>query len=173
EKIKDIEMPDFGVGKQLSFAGVGGYKEGNSLGDLFSIKKEEPIGPVRTDKDVDGKGESGSKVETVGGGGTDAIQIGKTDLDALRNKLGVPETDTKITNGNVSHKMRSNNDRILRQAFCPLPLLRPSVSTAKTAGISGGFSFLSRLRHAAWTSNTQMERSSVASPRWAAVSRIR
>ena len=27
-------------------------------------------------------------------GGTDALQIGKTDLDALRNKLGVPETDT-------------------------------------------------------------------------------
>jgi hypothetical protein len=32
--------------------------------------------------------ESGSK------GGTDALQIGKTDLDALRHKLGVPETDT-------------------------------------------------------------------------------
>lgn len=28
------------------------------------------------------------------GGGSDAFQIGKTDLDALRNKLGVPETDT-------------------------------------------------------------------------------
>lgn len=27
-------------------------------------------------------------------GGSDAIQIGKMDLDALRNKLGVPETDT-------------------------------------------------------------------------------
>ena len=27
-------------------------------------------------------------------GGSDAFQIGKTDLDALRNKLGVPETDT-------------------------------------------------------------------------------
>lgn len=26
--------------------------------------------------------------------GTDALQIGKTDLDVLRNKLGVPETDT-------------------------------------------------------------------------------
>lgn len=33
-------------------------------------------------------------INPVGGGGTDVIQIGKTDLDALRNKLGVPETDT-------------------------------------------------------------------------------
>lgn len=32
----------------------------------------------------------GSSIE----GGSDAFQIGKTDLDALRNKLGVPETDT-------------------------------------------------------------------------------
>ena len=96
EKIKDIEMPDFGVGKQLSFAGVGSYKESKTLGDLFSTKKTDSGNgrTVKNDKDVDGKGESGSKVDTVSEGGTDAIQIGKTDLDALRNKLGVPETDT-------------------------------------------------------------------------------
>ena len=34
------------------------------------------------------------KLDGVIEGGSDAFQIGKTDLDALRNKLGVPETDT-------------------------------------------------------------------------------
>ena len=73
-----------------------GSREGLTGAELAGVEKADALLVSRKVKyeDVWDLRNAGDALESGSKGGTDALQIGKTDLDALRHKLGVPETDT-------------------------------------------------------------------------------
>ena len=73
-----------------------GSREGLTSAELVGVEKADAllVSQKVGYEDVWDLRNAGDALESGSKGGTDALQIGKTDLDALRQKLGVPETDT-------------------------------------------------------------------------------
>ena len=73
-----------------------GSREGLTSAELAGVEKADAllVSQKVGYEDVWDLRNAGDALESGSKGGTDALQIGKTDLDALRHKLGVPETDT-------------------------------------------------------------------------------
>ena len=73
-----------------------GSREGLTSAELAGVEKADAllVSQKVGYEDVWDLRNAGDVLESGSKGGTDALQIGKTDLDALRHKLGVPETDT-------------------------------------------------------------------------------
>ena len=94
ESFADMMSPD-DAAKYLDFL-ENGSKEGLTSAELAGVEKADALLVSRKVKyeDVWDLRNAGDALESGSKGGTDALQIGKTDLDALRHKLGVPETDT-------------------------------------------------------------------------------
>ena len=94
ESFADMMSPD-DAAKYLDFL-ENGSREGLTSAELAGVEKADALLVSRKVKyeDVWDLRNAGDALESGSKGGTDALQIGKTDLDALRHKLGVPETDT-------------------------------------------------------------------------------
>ena len=94
ESFADMMSPD-DAAKYLDFL-ENGSKEGLTSAELAGVEKADVLLVSQKVKyeDVWDLRNAGDALESGSKGGTDALQIGKTDLDALRHKLGVPETDT-------------------------------------------------------------------------------
>ena len=94
ESFADMMSPD-DAAKYLDFL-ENGSKEGLTSAELAGVEKADALLVSRKVEyeDVWDLRNAGDALESGSKGGTDALQIGKTDLDALRHKLGVPETDT-------------------------------------------------------------------------------
>ena len=94
ESFADMMSPD-DAAKYLDFL-ENGSREGLTGAELAGVEKADALLVSRKVKyeDVWDLRNAGDALESGSKGGTDALQIGKTDLDVLRHKLGVPETDT-------------------------------------------------------------------------------
>ena len=94
ESFADMMSPDDAT-KYLDFL-ENGSKEGLTSAELAGVEKADAllVSQKVGYEDVWDLRNAGDALESGSKGGTDALQIGKTDLDALRHKLGVPETDT-------------------------------------------------------------------------------
>ena len=94
ESFADMMSPD-DAAKYLDFL-ENGSREGLTSAELAGVEKADAllVSQKVGYEDVWDLRNAGDALESGSKGGTDALQIGKTDLDALRHKLGVPETDT-------------------------------------------------------------------------------
>ena len=94
ESFADMMSPD-DAAKYLDFL-ENGSREGLTGAELAGVEKADAllVSQKVGYEDVWDLRNAGDALESGSKGGTDALQIGKTDLDALRHKLGVPETDT-------------------------------------------------------------------------------